>query len=170
MIMDSEVQAVIVALAVVASVFAAASLLRPEVTEPFEAIGLLDESCKIGYYPSELVVGGNATLCIFVSNYMGHPIYYKVVYKIGLNTTLPTNTTPSPEQAVMEWRGVLEHGGNTTFLVEVPFKPPEAYAGRDRVALIFELWNYDAERGEWVYTGRWVHLYVKPVKPPVPVG
>lgn len=171
LIMDEEVQAVIVALAVVASVFASAMILRQGVVaEPFDAIGLLDESCKIGYYPTEALVGGNVTLCIFISNYMGEPEYYKVVYKVGTNETLPTNTTPSPEPAVMEWRVALPHGGNTTFLVEAPFNPPPGYRGLDRVALIFELWRYDAREGGWVYTGKWVHLYVRPVEPMVPAG
>lgn len=171
MIMDEEVQAVIVALAVVASVFASAMVLRQgTVAEPFDAIGLLDESCKIGYYPTEALVGGNVTLCIFVFNYMGEPEYYKVVYKIGTNETLPTNTTPSPEPVIMEWRLALPHNANTTFLVDVPFTPPDGYAGRDRVALIFELWRYDAGRNEWIYTGKWVHLYVKPVRPIAPLG
>lgn len=171
MIMDEEVQAVIIALTVVASVFASAMVLRQgTVAEPFDAIGLLDASCKIGYYPTEALVGGNVSLCIFVSNHMGRPEYYKIVYKIGTSESLPTNTTPSPEPPLMEWRVALPHDGNVTLPVKVPFKPPSEYRRLDRVAVIFELWRYDAERGGWVYTGKWVHLYVKPVQPSAPLG
>ena len=162
MILDDEVFAVLMAIVVVASVFTAAQILRPEVVEPFTAIGLLNERCKIGDYPREVILGENITLCIFVTNYMGRPIYYRVVYRIGTNETLPTNTTPSPEPEIMEWRGVLGHGDNATFKVVVPVQYPEGKRV-DRVALIFELWIYDLDNNRWVYTGRWNHLYVKPV-------
>lgn len=159
-----EVFAVIMAIIVVASVFAAAQVLRPKVIEPFTALGLLNENCVIGYYPREVVVGENVTLCIFVDNHMNEPIYYRVVYRIGTNNTIPTNTTPSPEPEIKEWRGVLNQGENTTFKVVVPIK----YSGKtntSRVALIFELWIYNVDNNEWVYTGRWNHLYVKLVSP-----
>lgn len=170
MIMDKEVQAVIVALVVVASVFSVAMLFRGGAGEAFDAIGLLDENCKIGEYPQQLTIGGNATLCIFVDNHMGRAEYYKVVYRIGTNETLPSNTTSSPEPALGEWRLLLADGENTTFKVTVPFDPPRDYWNRGRVALIFELWRYDAQAGEWVYSGRWVHLYVHPVPNLIPGG
>ncbi|WP_236698214.1 DUF1616 domain-containing protein [Pyrodictium occultum] len=164
LIMDEEVFAVIMAVIVVASVFTAAMILRPRSIEPFTALGLLNEECKIGYYPAEAYPGENLTLCIFVDNHMGEPIYYKVVYKVGNGSTLPSNTTPSPEPPLMEWRGVLGDGGNTTFRVVVPVEPPRGLMGQ-RAALIFELWVYDPGKGGWVYTGRWNHLYLKLVSP-----
>ncbi|ADI31976.1 DUF1616 domain-containing protein [Staphylothermus hellenicus] len=159
-----EVFAVIMAIIVVASVFAAAQVLRPRVVEPFTALGLLNENCVIGDYPREVVVGDNITLCIFVDNHMNEPIYYRVIYRIGTNNTIPTNTTPSPEPEIKEWRGVLNQGENTTFKIVVPI----SYSGNtntSRIALIFELWIYNVDSNEWIYTGRWNHLYVKPVSP-----
>ncbi|WP_048191687.1 DUF1616 domain-containing protein [Pyrolobus fumarii] len=163
MILDEEVFAVILAVAVVASVFAAVHVLDLRPSEPFTAIGLLDANCKIGEYPREALIGSNVTLCIFVDNHMGRPIYYKVVYRIAAPETLPTNTTPSPEPKLLEWRGVLGNKQNTTFIVHVPVAHPKASANTSRVALVFELWIYDTERNQWIYTGRWVHLYIKPV-------
>lgn len=164
MILDEEVFAVLLALVVVASVFASAQILRPEVVEPFTALGLLNEERKIGDYPKVAVLNDTLTLYVFVYNYMGRPVYYRVVYKVGTNETLPTNSTPSAEPTIMEWRGVLGHDQNTTFPVKVPVRYPE---GREpeRVALIFELWTYDVESGKWVYSGRWVHLYVEVKRP-----
>ena len=162
MILDEEVFAVVLALTVVASIFAAVQLLKPSVIEPFVAIGLLNEHCKIGEYPRYVVEGSNVTLCIFVENYMGKPIYYKVVYKIGTSETLPTNTTPSPVKPVMEWRGILAQGENTTFIVKIPVYVPKPNV--TRITLIFELWIYDTKSMRWVYSGRWVDLHVELVK------
>ncbi len=162
MILDEEVFAVIMAIIVVGSVFGIAQVLRPSVVEPFTAIGLLNEECKIGDYPEIVVAGENITLCIFVHNYMGYPIYYKVVYKIGTNETLPTQNTSSPEPPVMEWKGFLDHNENTTFKVAITVDRP----GK-KIALIFELWLYDPDKDTWVYSGRWVHLYVDVLEAPV---
>ena len=162
MILDEEVFAVVMAIIVVGSVFSIAQVLKPDVVEPFTAIGLLNEDCKIGDYPETVVVGENITLCIFVHNYMGYPIYYSVVYKIGTNSTLPSLNMSSPEKPVASWKGFFDHGENTTFKVIVQVSKPG-----EKIALIFELWIYDPEKDLWTYTGRWVHLYVDAVEAPV---
>ncbi len=166
-LLDDEVLAVLLAIIVVGSVFSAAQLLRPSVTEPFTAIGLLNENCKIGEYPSKVFRGENLTLCIYLYNHMGYPLLMQVRYKIGTNTTLPTNTTPSPMPTLLVYNKLLDNGENITFHVEVPVAVNESYVGK-RIALIFELWIYDIDRGEWVYGGRWVHLYVEVLEPPIP--
>ncbi|PLJ76894.1 DUF1616 domain-containing protein [Infirmifilum sp. SLHALR2] len=164
MILDEEVFAVILAVVTVASVFAAAQLLRPEVQEPFTALGLLDAQCRIGDYPRRVIPGQPTDLCVFVYNHEGRPIYYKVVFRVGTNGTIPSNSTPSPELPIAEWRGALAHGENATFRVSVAV--PQGFNG-SRAALIFELWVYNATEGGWVYTGRWTHLYVDVVRPGV---
>ncbi|MEM0025579.1 MAG: DUF1616 domain-containing protein [Zestosphaera sp.] len=165
LIIDDEVFAVILAVSVVASVIGVVSVVRPEVTEPFTALGLLNEDCRIGYYPKTAANDSTLKLCFFVSNYMGKPVYYKVVYKIGDSETIPTNTTPSPREPVLTWFGVLGNMQNVTELIEVPVYTRKPLP--DKVALIFELWLYDTESTQWVYTGRWTHLYIN-VTPPTP--
>jgi len=161
-ILDEEVFAVLLAIVTVASVFAAAQLLRPEVTEPFTALGLLDSQCKIGNYPRRVVEGRPVDLCLYVYNHEGRPIYYKVVFRVGTNQTIPSNSTPSPEPPLAEWRGVLAHGENATFKVSVAV--PAGFGG-SRAALIFELWTFNTSAGTWSYTGRWTHLYVDVARP-----
>jgi hypothetical protein len=92
-----------------------------------------------------------------VANYLGRPEYFRVVYKLATRDTLPTNTTPSNETALREWRLVLEDRGDKAFPVNVAVY---SLRGEARVALVFELWFYDNIRMEWTYTGRWVHLYI----------
>jgi hypothetical protein len=96
-------------------------------------------------------------LCIYVANYLGEPAYLKVVYKIATNTTLLNTTKPSLQPAIMEWRLVLNNDEEKEFKVSVPVYMLSSVT---RVALIFELWQYNYVKGDWVYTGRWVHLYI----------
>lgn len=163
MLLDDEVFAVLTAIVIVASAVAIAMVVREGyVAEPFSAIGLLDENCRIGEYPRFVRENSTVNLCLFIYNHEGKPIYWKVVYKIGSNRTLPTNTTPSPEPVLREWRGLLNHGSNTTFKIEVGI--PRLQVNVTRVTLIFELWSYDVEAKTWRYTGRWVHLHVNVVR------
>jgi hypothetical protein len=57
------------------------------------------------------------------------------------------------------WRGLLNNNENLTMKVEIPVRIV-GNVSSSRVALIFELWIYDIDSGNWIYTGRWVHLYV----------
>ena len=166
-ILDEEVFAVLLAIIVVGSVFATAQILKPKVSEPFTAIGLLNEKCVIGEYPENVFPGENVTLCVFLYNHMGYPVLMNVKFKIGLESDLPTNSTPSPEPAIENFTVLLGHGENMTLPVKVPIVLSEKYVGK-RVALIFELWIYDIDREEWVYSGRWNHLYVNVVEAPIP--
>ncbi|MEM2253611.1 MAG: DUF1616 domain-containing protein [Desulfurococcaceae archaeon] len=158
LIIDEEVFAVMLAISVVASTVGIAVVLRPETVEPFTAIGLLNEDCRIGDYPTAASNNSFLNLCIFVLNHMGKPVYYRVIYKIGDRETIPTNTTPSLREPVLTWMGVLGDKQNTTKPIEVPVYTLEPLPST--VALIFELWLYDTELAQWIYTGRWVHLYM----------
>ena len=160
---DEEVFAVLLALVVVGSVFSMAQILRPSVTEPFTAIGLLNENCMIGQYPSTVVAGENITLCIYVFNFNGTPIHYKVVFKLGNRTALPTNSTPSRAKPLKYWEGFLNHNESREFKVRLSLN--ESGTG---YALIFELWLQNPITGTWFYSGRWVHLYVNVTEAPLP--
>ncbi|MGB9827803.1 DUF1616 domain-containing protein [Thermosphaera chiliense] len=156
MIMDEEVFAVVLAVSIIGAVLGIALILRPENPEPFTAIGLLNQDCKIGEYPSNVLNGSTLDLCIYVFNNLGRTGYFKVVYKIATGETLPSNTTESPAPVLKEWRLVLAHNESWETPVKIPVYSPTLPS---RVALVFELWVHNTGEG-WVYTGRWVHLYV----------
>ncbi len=166
-ILDEEVFAVIMALVVVASVFAIAEVVRPKNPEPFTAIGLLNSKGKIGDYPTQVFPGENLSLKIYLANYLNQPALMQVRYKIGDNTTIPTNKTPSPKPVVKVFETILNTGENETIPAQIPIALGNEYVGR-RVALIFELWIYNTTRHDWVYSGEWNHLYVKVVEAPIP--
>jgi uncharacterized membrane protein len=157
MLLDEEVFAVILALSITASALGIALTLKPGNPEPFTAIGLLNEECKIGRYPAAVVNGSSVRLCISVANYLGHPAYFKVVYKLATNETLPNSAAPSPEQAVMEWRVLLNNGEEIVFPITIPV---HTLRGEFHIALVFELWVYNTSASGWSYTGRWNHLYI----------
>lgn len=163
-VLDDEVFAVVMAMITVASVLAAFQLLRPSAAEPFTAIGILNERCLIGDYPSKAVVGVPVGLCVYVYNGMGRPIYYKVVFKLASNASLPTSEAPSSGEVLGALRGVLGDGGNATRPVSISIGNAAGPSG-GRAALVFELWIYDASAGSWVYSGRWAHLYLDLVGP-----
>lgn len=166
-LLDDEVFAVILAVIIAASILSIAQILRPEAVESFSAISILNENCKIGDYPDKVLNGENITLCVFIDNHMGYPAYFQVRYKIGDNETLPTNTTPSPQPTIMVFEVLLDNKANKTFKINIPVNVSEELVG-SRVALIFELWMYDIDSNEWVYTGRWNHLYIRVLE--VPLG
>ncbi|MFZ8782553.1 MAG: DUF1616 domain-containing protein [Desulfurococcaceae archaeon] len=157
MLLDEEVFAVVLAVSIIASALGIALVLRPGNPEPFTAIGLLNEECRIGEYPRVARNASSLRLCVYVANYLNRPGYFKVVYKIATRETLPTDTTPSPESALREWRLVLGDGEDEAFPVNVTVY---SLRGETRVALVFELWLYRSSSREWIYTGRWVHLYI----------
>jgi uncharacterized membrane protein len=157
LLLDEEVFAVILAVSIIASALGIALILRPENPEPFTAIGLLNEDCKIDEYPKTAWDNSSINLCIYVANYLGKPGYFKVVYKLATRETLPNNTTPSPEEALREWRFVLRDKEDKTFPISIIVY---SIRGEAHVALVFELWLYDYSTRNWTYTGRWVHLYI----------
>ena len=164
-LLDEEVFAVLTAIIVVASVFSAAMIVRPSNPEPFSAIGLLDQNCKIGDYPDFVLIGENLTLCIYISNHMGKPMAFMVKYKFGTPQTLPTNTTPSPAPTQREYIVVLDNNESTLFKREIPVPYNPQLVGQN-ATIIFELWQYNTTSNQWNYTGKWVHLHVKVRAPP----
>jgi uncharacterized membrane protein len=164
-LLDEEVFAVLLAIVIVGSAVSIAVLLRPKIVEPFLAIGLLNANCKIGSYPEAVFNGQNITLCIFLHNHERIPVYLQIRYKIATPDELPTSSAPSPAKTLQVFEAVLNSGENWTRSVTVPVKVPPTLIGK-RVALVFELWRYSLNNGTWIYTGRWVHLYVKVLQPP----
>lgn len=163
MILDEEVFAVILAITVVASVLSAALVVRDFTGygEPFISLGLLDSECRIGRYPSRLLIGVNQTLCVFIYNSMRRPVLCEVRLKIAINrSTLPTDTTPSPADAVARWRRALPHATNVTFKVGIMITEEYSRLAGSRVILVFELWLYDTKSMKWSYSGRWTSRHI----------
>lgn len=169
-ILNEEVFAVIIALTVVGVAIGIAQVVRPEIVEPFNSLGLLNKDCKIGDYPRYVYPGQNLTLCVNIYNHRPYPALLQIRYKIGDNSTLPTlppDVVPSSRPVIKVFEFLLNVKENLTKLIEVPI-PVEDVVDKQEVALIFELWIYDIDRKEWVFTGIWNHRYVMVLKVPIP--
>jgi len=164
-LLDEEVFAVIIAISIVGSTIAIALVLRPDIVEPFQALGLLNENLVIGDYPKFVYPMQNLTLGIFVYNHRPYPILVQIRYKIGNSTNLPTNTTPSSSPTIKVFEFLVDVKKNVTQRIDIPIIVDRSSS---KVALIFELWMYDTDKREWVYTGIWNHHYVDVLRVPMP--
>ncbi len=152
---DPEVLAVILAIVIVAGVFAIAQFLRPAVVEPFSAIGLLGPKGKIGGYPKVVVVGDEIKLYVYIHNYLGHMALYKVLVKVDRGGKLG----PSPQPPIDYFYVLTVHNENLT----IPYTFKVFEPGRQR--LVFELWIYNETTRNFTFHGRWVHLWFNATSP-----
>ncbi len=159
---DEEVRAVILALALVAGVFAASQTLQSgRVVEPFSEIGLLGPGMKIGDYPRNVLVNETFRLYLYLGNHEGRVMYYTVLVKLGDGSTLINETTHAEAPVIDEYEAILPHGQNITIPVDLRLPKPAANA-----RLIFELWRL--EEGELRYHGRWLQLWMNVTAPKAP--
>lgn len=158
---DEEVQAVILAILVVAGAFAASQLyLRGRVIEPFSELGLLGPKMKIGDYPKVVLVNETFRLYLYVGNHEGRTMYYVIYGKLGDNTTFVNETVPADAPVIATYEVLLTHGQNVTIPVELSLPEPKTNA-----RLIFEMWFYNETTLEPQYHGRWVQLWLNVTAP-----
>lgn len=154
-VIDEEVAAVILAIIIVAMVFAYTQLLlKDRIIEPFSAIGLLGPEMKIGDYPRTVRVNETIDLYLFIDNHEGRIMYYVVKAKLGDKNTLINSSKPADAPILTTYETILAHGQNRTLPVKLKI-PREMTNAR----LIFELWALYENR-TLSYTGRWVHLWL----------
>ncbi|MEM2128948.1 MAG: DUF1616 domain-containing protein [Candidatus Methanomethylicaceae archaeon] len=158
---DEEVRAVVLAVVVLAGLVAVSQAITAgRVVEPFSALGTLGPNMKIGDYPKEVLAGDPFRLYLYVENHEGKAMYYRVLAKVGDNSTLVNETVPADLPVLASYDVILCHGENSTIPADIALSVPAQDA-----KLIFELWAVD-EGGAWNYTGRWNHLWMNVTSPP----
>jgi len=161
LIIDDEVAAVLLAIAIVASVFAIAQiLLSTRVVEPFSELGLLGPRAKIGDYPKEVLVGEKFKLYVYVGNHEGRTTYYKLLVKLGNASTFVNSSVPADAPVIKTLEVILVN--NATWLYPLVLSINETGIN---YKLIIEMWVYDPEIDDFKYHGRWVHLWLNVTKP-----
>ncbi|MEJ5292193.1 MAG: DUF1616 domain-containing protein [Candidatus Methanosuratincola sp.] len=152
---DEEVRAVVFAIAMLGIlVVAAQAITSGRVTEPFSALGTLGPDMKIGDYPREVLAGQPFRLYLYVENHEGKVMLYRVMQKVGDNSTVMNETVPAGVPALASYDLALAHGQNSTIPVDVVLQEPA-----ENARLIFEMWAL-GEDGSWHYTGRWNQLWL----------
>ena len=154
---DREVLAVITGLLIAGSAAGIISLFNHH--EPMEAVGLLDQDCRMLDYPEIVFPGETLNLCVMVINYNGRVEAYRVLYKFAQPPEAPTNETPLDSPALSEAILVVPSPGEASVAVQAPI-PDWAEPGRN-ATLVFELYRLNTETMEWEYTGKYVYLRVE---------
>jgi uncharacterized membrane protein len=153
---DDEVKAIIFVTLLASAAIAVFPILEGgRVVEPFSELGILGPNGKLGDYPREIAVGQEFSLFLYVGNQEGRCEYYRVLAKIGDQTTNVSEITPLNVPVSKIWETVLGSGLNVT----IPFKMSIDQAGLNR-RLVFELWRYDADTHNFVYHQRWTQLWM----------
>ncbi|MEN3051233.1 MAG: DUF1616 domain-containing protein [Candidatus Methanosuratincola petrocarbonis] len=158
---DEEIRAVVLAVIVLGAALAVSQAITAgRVAEPFSALGVLGPNMKIGDYPKEVLAGEPFRLYLYVENHEGKAMYYRVLEKVGDNSTVLNETVPADLPVLASYDVVLAHGENATIPVNVTLATPAQGA-----KLIFELWAIGTG-GSPYYTGRWNHLWINVTSPP----
>lgn len=162
-VLDDEVLAVIAAIIIVSTVIAVVQVVNVgRVVEPFSALGILGPSGKIGDYPKQVVAGVPFKLNIYVGNYEGRTMYYRILIKLGDNSSIINETTPLLVEPLMEVRVILAHNSSQVIPVNITLDKPVINA-----RLVFEMWVFNESTRAFTYHGRWNHLWLNVTEPPL---
>jgi len=162
-ILNEEVLAVLAAIVLASSVFAGVQLFNAgRVVEPFSELGLLGPGGKIGDYPKKVVAGSPFTLNVYVGNQEGKTAYYKVLVKLGDNSSIINETTPLSAEPVMEIRAVLSHNSSQIIPVNITLYEPAT-----RLRLVLEMWVFNETVKAFTFHGRWNQLWLNVTAPPL---
>lgn len=138
---DTEVTAAVLAVITVVAIAVGVEALLPyRMSEQFSELGVLGSNMKIADYPTELVAGENFTLYLYVGNHEGHVTYYRILVKLGDNTTQISQDEPSDAELLLTEEVILQDEGNWTAPITLSIDQP----GLNQ-RLIFELWAYNPE-------------------------
>lgn len=159
---DDEVKAVILAVIIVGGVFAISqAALSGRVIEPFSELGLLGPKMKIGDYPKIVLTNETINLYLYIGNHEGRVMYYIIYAKLGNRSTIINENVSAAAPILAAYEAILPHGANTTIPVSLRITEP-----RTNARLIFEMWIYDREIGQFKYHGRWTQLWLNVTAPP----
>ena len=134
--------------------------LAGEFSEPFSEVGILGPAGKLSGYPTNMTVGENYTIDLFVGNHEGHSILYTVYEKLGTRSSVINQTVPLGTPPVASYQFVLPNNSNVTRPINVRLMHPG-----QNIRLIFELWIFSTATETFSYEGSWAQLFVNATAP-----
>jgi len=160
-LIDDEVKIVaIILIGVMASITIYPILAENKVVEPFSELGILGPKMKLGDYPTNIFVGEDIHLYLYVGNHEGRAKYYEVQVKLGDKDMNVSDTTPLNAPKLATYDFVLPTESNQTFPITLSISK----AGLNQ-RLVFEMWTLSSETGEFVYHQRWNQLWLNVTSP-----
>ena len=161
-IFKEEVIAVITVILIVATILATIQIINNEIViKPFSVLGLLNKDAKIGDYPREVVAGTPIQLNVYVENHEGKTMYYKILIKLGNETSIINEITPLNAKPILELRTVLPHNKSVLIPVNITI-----YQSMTNLRLVFEMWIFNETKQVFTYYNRWNQLWLNVTKPP----
>jgi uncharacterized membrane protein len=122
--------------------------LLPVQKERFSELGVLGPNQTIGGYPARVVVNQTFLLYGFVGNSEGIVENYRLLVRLGNQSTPVTNVTYANAPVLaMYWR-IVDASQNWLFPMNLTIRQ----AGTN-TKLIFELWAYDPSTSSFSYKG-----------------
>jgi uncharacterized membrane protein len=153
--MNRQVGMAVIATVTILIIVATIQPLLPVREDRFSELGVLGPTQTIGGYPSRVVVNQSFLLYGFVLNHEGIAENYRLLVKLGSQSTPVTNATYAVAPVLaMYWR-IVDANQNWLF----PMNLTISQAGAD-TKLIFELWSYDLSTSSFAYKGLWNQILI----------
>ena len=153
--MDRETGVLALAVVTILAVFVAVCPIIPSNGETFSELGVLGPTQTISEYPTNVTVGQQFNLYVYVGNHQGMASYYQVLVKEGNQATVVSNSTAANLPPVLTQSLVLGDNSSTTFPVSLSMST----VGLNQ-RLIFELWMFNSTTANFAYTGLWNQLWL----------
>ena len=129
--------------------------LLPVREDKFSELGVLGPNQTIGSYPTRVVVNQSFLLYGFVGNHEGIVENYRLLVKLGNQSTPVTNATFTVAPVLATYWRIIDANQNWLF----PMNLTITQAGTD-TKLIFELWSYDLSASSFTYKGLWNQILI----------
>lgn len=158
---DDEVKAVaLILVGLMAAVAVYPILAESRIVEPFSELGVLGPNGKLGDYPRELAVGQPFSLFLYVGNHEGRSEYYRVLVKLGNQSSNVSDAVAFDAPVVANWDVLLPNESNST----IPITLSVPRAGLNQ-RLVFELHRFEPGVDLFVYHQRWNQLWMNVTAP-----
>lgn len=158
---DDEVKAIaLVLIGLMAAVAVYPILAESRVVEPFSELGVIGPNGKLGDYPRELTVGQPFSLFLYVGNHEGRSEYYRVLVKLGTQSSNVSDAVAFNAPVIASWDVLLPNESNST----IPINLNVPTAGLNQ-RLVFELHRLNPDVSVFVYHQRWTQLWMNVTAP-----
>ena len=148
--MNRQVGIAVLASITILILVAAVQPLLPVREEKFSELGVLGPNQTIGGYPTRVVVNQSFLLYGFVGNHEGMVENYRLLVKLGNQSTGVTNSTYAIAPVLAIYWRIVDANQNWLF----PMNLTISRSGIN-TKLIFELWSYDLSTSIFAYKGLW---------------
>ena len=145
--MNRQVGIAVLASITILIILATLQPLLPVREDKFSELGVLGPNQTIGSYPTHVTVRQLFLLYGFVGNHEGTVENYRLLVKLGNQSTPVTNATYAAAPVLATYWRIVDANQNWLFPMNLTINQPGTNA-----KLIFELWSYDLSASSFAYS------------------